>query len=90
MKDAVQMQDEVRSFWDNKPCDSELSKSAPGTRQFFEDIDADRYRHEAHINEVLSKVDWRGKRVLEIGTGVGTDARNIIARGGKPLVASFC
>jgi ubiquinone/menaquinone biosynthesis C-methylase UbiE len=82
MKSAIELQDDVRSFWDGKPCNSELSQNEVGSRQFFLDIEASRYRHESHINEVLAKIDWRTKKVLEIGTGVATDARNIIARGG--------
>jgi ubiquinone/menaquinone biosynthesis C-methylase UbiE len=82
MKTAPQLQGEVRDFWDNKPCNSELSRHEPGSKQFFLDIEASRYNYEAHVNDVLDKIDWRGKQVLEIGTGVGTDARNLIARGG--------
>lgn len=82
MKTAPQLQGEVRDFWDGKPCNSELSQHEPGSKQFYLDIETSRYNYEAHVNEVLDKIDWRGKTVLEIGTGVGTDARNLIARGG--------
>lgn len=76
------MQDEVRSFWNAEPCDSENSKLNPESRDYYAEIQADRYRYQGHILEILHWVDWRGKRVLEIGTGVGTDARQIISRGG--------
>jgi len=37
----------------------------------------------SHINQIMDWVSWDGKKVIEIGTGVGTDARNIIRRGGQ-------
>ncbi|MBV9359789.1 MAG: class I SAM-dependent methyltransferase [Betaproteobacteria bacterium] len=41
-----------------------------------------RYGLQKHIPRILNGYRWAGKRVLEIGTGVGTDARFIIERGG--------
>jgi SAM-dependent methyltransferase len=59
-----------------------LSNRDCQSREFFVEIERTRYELQPHILDVLSKIDWQGKRVLEIGTGVGTDARNIIDRGG--------
>ncbi|HKQ26599.1 MAG TPA: class I SAM-dependent methyltransferase [Burkholderiales bacterium] len=75
-------QERVREYWNDKPCESELSDRDPLSREYFLDIERQRYELQPHILDVLSKIDWSGKRVLEIGAGVGTDARRIIARGG--------
>jgi SAM-dependent methyltransferase len=75
-------QGRVRDFWDGKPCDSDLSDKTRLSREYFMDIERQRYALQPHILEVISKIDWRGKRVLEIGSGVGTDARVIIGKGG--------
>ena len=80
--DSALTQARVRNFWSDKPCDSELSDRDQLSREYFLEIERERYALQPHILEILSKIDWRGKRVLEIGTGVGTDARNIIGRGG--------
>jgi SAM-dependent methyltransferase len=80
--DSVLAQERVRAYWDNKPCDSELSDRDRLSREYFLEIERQRYQLQPHILDVISKIDWRGKRVLEIGSGVGTDARNIIAKGG--------
>lgn len=80
--DSILAQDRVRAYWNDKPCDSELSDRDRLSREYFLDIERKRYDLQPHIHDILSKIDWRGKRVLEIGTGVGTDARQIIARGG--------
>jgi ubiquinone/menaquinone biosynthesis C-methylase UbiE len=74
---------EVQKFWDGKPCDSELSQLATDSRAYYEAIDRERYSFQGHILEFLDKMDWHGKRVLEIGTGVATDARRLIQRGAQ-------
>ncbi len=81
MKTDQDTRKEVEDFWNDKPCGSDRSIESFGTKEYFLEIESDRYKYEGHINNVLSKIDWSGKEVLEIGTGVGTDARSIIARG---------
>jgi len=80
--DRILAQEQVRDYWNGQPCDSELSDRDGQSREYFLEIERRRYGLQPHIPDILSKIDWRGKRVLEIGTGVGTDARNIIGRGG--------
>lgn len=82
LKTAAERRQEVEAFWDNKPCDSDRSAREKGTKEYFLEIERDRYEYQAHIrDQVIPKIDWRGKKVLEIGTGVGTDARFLISRG---------
>jgi SAM-dependent methyltransferase len=80
--DSVLTQERVRAYWNDKPCDSELSDQDRFSREYFLDIERQRYGLQPHILDILRKIDWSGKRVLEVGAGVGTDARNIIGRGG--------
>jgi len=82
MMHTVLVQERVQRYWDDTPCDSELSNRDPHSREYFLDIERQRYELQPHILEILSKIDWREKRILEIGTGVGTDARRIIGNGG--------
>jgi ubiquinone/menaquinone biosynthesis C-methylase UbiE len=82
MKDVANKQEEVRQFWDSKPCDSELSGKDPRSKDYFLEIENERYKYQSHIPKLLSKIDLKGKRILEIGTGVGTDARKIVEYGG--------
>ncbi len=76
------IQERVRAYWNSKPCDSDLSDREPSSREYFLEIEQRRYSLQPHIPVLLSKIDWSGKRVLEIGAGVGTDARAIIGKGG--------
>lgn len=77
-----QLQNDVASFWNAVPCDSGVSTESPGSIEYFQDIENQRYLLQWHILDLLSSLDLRGKRVLEVGTGVGTDARTIIGMGG--------
>lgn len=75
------MQSEVAAFWNAEPCDSENSLLPPTTREYFQEIEADRYAYQGHILEIMNWLEWKGRNILEIGTGVGTDARQTIGRG---------
>ena len=70
----------VQDFWDANPCGSRLSESEDRAA-YFAEIERKRYAHEPHIREIARFEDFREKRVLEIGTGIGTDALQFI-RGG--------
>jgi hypothetical protein len=56
MRAEMQKQREVESFWNEKPCDSDLSHRIAGTREYFRDIEQERYSLQSHIKEVLAWV----------------------------------
>jgi len=81
------MGNDIHDFWQTHPCGAELVGDLTGTSRqqyvdFFNRYDSYRYTKEAHILKNLDRIDWRGKRVLEIGLGQGADAEQIIKRGG--------
>jgi SAM-dependent methyltransferase len=75
-------QERLQAFRKRRPWDSEPSDRQRLSRDYFLDIERHRYDLQPHILDILKKIDWHGKRVLEVGAGIGTDGRNIIARGG--------
>lgn len=81
--DGALAQERVREHWNRRPCDSELSAREPGSCEFFADIERQRYELQPHILECHSWIDWSGRRVLEVGAGVGTDARRLIGAGAR-------
>jgi ubiquinone/menaquinone biosynthesis C-methylase UbiE len=65
--------DRVREYWDRRPCNVRHSPEPLGTRAYFEQVRDRKYFVEPHIPAFAEFPRWSGKRVLEIGCGIGTD-----------------
>ena len=70
--------EEVRDFWNRRPCNIRHSPKPVGTKEYFDEVEARKYFVEPHIPEFAQFQRWRGKKVLEIGCGIGTDSINFI------------
>lgn len=77
---AVSIED-VKNFWNKRPCNIRHSTKPIGTKEYFDEVEQRKYFVEAHIPEFAEFEKWRGKRVLEIGCGIGTDAINFVRHG---------
>lgn len=78
---------DVRNFWDARPCNIKHSNAPVGTKQWSDEVTQRKYFVEPHIPTFAAFEKWRGKRVLEIGTGIGTDALSF-AQHGAHVVAT--
>jgi SAM-dependent methyltransferase len=79
---------DVQQFWNDHPCGDHIVGGLRGAfaddhERFFDAYDAWRYRQEGHIPSCLDRVDWRDRKVLEIGLGQGAESEQIIRRGGR-------
>lgn len=81
----VSIQD-VRDYWNARPCNVRHSTAEIGTEEYFDQVEARKYFIEPHIPRFADFERWRGKRVLEIGCGLGTDTINF-ARSGAEVTA---
>jgi len=78
----------VKNHWDNEPCGTRGISLAEGPKlvENFEKIEKRRYRLEPCIFEYAQFEKWRGKEILEVGCGVGTDLLQF-ARAGANITA---
>ena len=75
------VQDEVREYWNAHIHDLDVSTAAPGTPQFFSDLDEYHFEKLHHLPRLIDFEAYRGKTVLDVGCGAGTDLARF-ARGG--------
>lgn len=67
------LKERVRAFWQAHPCGVKFASAEPGTKEFFDVVEAHRYEKEWHIPAAANFSSTKGLRVLELGCGLGTD-----------------
>jgi ubiquinone/menaquinone biosynthesis C-methylase UbiE len=70
---------EAQKQWNTNPCGA--LPAASYDRLFFERVEADRYRQRYWQQGYFDYQSFRGRRVLEIGVGLGTDLKQFARNG---------
>jgi ubiquinone/menaquinone biosynthesis C-methylase UbiE len=72
----LNLNDQVRGYWEQEPCGTGAPIAGdlpPLTREWFERIEEHRYAVEPFIHQVAQFTRHRGRKILEVGVGAGTD-----------------
>jgi ubiquinone/menaquinone biosynthesis C-methylase UbiE len=72
---------DVRDYWQLRPCGTTLSAAPRGSQSFFSEVERKRYKAEPFIAEFADFSAWRGTKVLEVGTGIGSDFMRFVRAG---------
>lgn len=77
----------VADFWNRRPCNIKHSKKPFGTREYFDEVEQRKHFVEPHILEFADFPSVKGKKVLEIGCGIGTATIKFAQAGAKKVTA---
>ena len=63
----------VRAYWERHIHDLDITHHPPGSAGFFADLEQYHFEKLHHLPALVPFGEFRGRRILEVGCGAGTD-----------------
>lgn len=80
---------DIKSFWNNRPCNIQHSNKNFCSKEYFEEVEKKKYLVEPHILDFAEFGKYKGKKVLELGCGIGTDSIQFVKNGAELTVVDL-
>ena len=78
---TVEQKQRVKTYWEREACGEIHSEAPEGTPEFYAEVEQRRRELEPHIASFADFEGTRGRRLLEIGVGLGTDFVRFVRAG---------
>ncbi|PIO49117.1 MAG: hypothetical protein CMR00_00005, partial [[Chlorobium] sp. 445] len=63
----------VHDYWNAHPCGTKFTDAEPGSKAFYDEVERYRYETQPFMEALCKFKAFRGKTLLEVGCGLGTD-----------------
>jgi ubiquinone/menaquinone biosynthesis C-methylase UbiE len=81
--DAADITPHVSAYWNAASCGTSRVAAVKHSPEYFAQVEEFRYRHEPYIHAFAQFTRWRGRRILEMGVGAGTDLLQFARAGAR-------
>lgn len=79
--------DDVKKYWNARPCNVRHSTKTLGTQEYFEEVEKRKFFVEPHLVRFADFPSTQGQKILEIGCGLGTTMINFAKSGAAKITA---